>query len=66
MASKEILVPDLGDFKDVAVVEVLVKPGDSVEVDAPSVVADRLQVFGEAVPGNWAGSVISACSNCSA
>ncbi|HEY4881237.1 MAG TPA: 2-oxo acid dehydrogenase subunit E2 [Steroidobacteraceae bacterium] len=35
MASKEILVPDLGDFKDVAVIEVLVKPGDSVQVDTP-------------------------------
>ena len=35
MAAKEILVPDLGDFKDVAVIEVLVKPGDSVQVDTP-------------------------------
>ena len=35
MASKEILVPDLGDFKDVAVIDVLVKPGDRVEVDTP-------------------------------
>ena len=35
MASKDIFVPDLGDFKDVAVIEVLVKAGDSVQVDAP-------------------------------
>lgn len=35
MASKEIHVPDLGDFKDVAVIDVLVKPGDSVQVDTP-------------------------------
>jgi pyruvate dehydrogenase E2 component (dihydrolipoamide acetyltransferase) len=35
LASKDIYVPDLGDFKDVAVIEVLVKPGDSVQVDAP-------------------------------
>ena len=35
MAAKEILVPNLGDFKDVAVIEVLVKPGDSVQVDTP-------------------------------
>jgi pyruvate dehydrogenase E2 component (dihydrolipoamide acetyltransferase) len=35
LASKEILVPDLGDFKDVAVIDVLVKPGDSVQVDTP-------------------------------
>jgi pyruvate dehydrogenase E2 component (dihydrolipoamide acetyltransferase) len=35
LGSKDIYVPDLGDFKDVAVIEVLVKPGDSVQVDAP-------------------------------
>jgi pyruvate dehydrogenase E2 component (dihydrolipoamide acetyltransferase) len=35
LTSKDIFVPDLGDFKDVAVIEVLVKPGDSVQVDAP-------------------------------
>ena len=27
---KDVLVPDIGDFKDVEVIEVLVKPGDSV------------------------------------
>ncbi|HEX7054407.1 MAG TPA: dihydrolipoyl dehydrogenase [Burkholderiales bacterium] len=30
MASLEVTVPDIGDFKDVEVIEVLVKPGDSV------------------------------------
>ncbi len=35
MASREILVPDLGGFKDVAVIDVLVKPGDRVEADTP-------------------------------
>ena len=33
MASKDIRVPDLGSFKDVAVIELLVKPGDTVQVD---------------------------------
>ncbi|HUJ86626.1 MAG TPA: dihydrolipoyllysine-residue acetyltransferase [Burkholderiales bacterium] len=28
---KEVLVPDIGDFKDVEVIEVLVKPGDAIE-----------------------------------
>jgi len=28
-------VPDLGSFKDVAVIEVLVRPGDTVQVDTP-------------------------------
>jgi pyruvate dehydrogenase E2 component (dihydrolipoamide acetyltransferase) len=35
LALKEIRVPDLGSFKDVAVIELLVKPGDAVEVDTP-------------------------------
>ncbi|MBV8783017.1 MAG: 2-oxo acid dehydrogenase subunit E2 [Gammaproteobacteria bacterium] len=32
-AVQEVRVPDLGNFKDVAVIEVLVKPGDRIEVD---------------------------------
>jgi pyruvate dehydrogenase E2 component (dihydrolipoamide acetyltransferase) len=32
-----IRVPDLGNFKDVAVIDVLVKPGDTVAVDTPLV-----------------------------
>jgi pyruvate dehydrogenase E2 component (dihydrolipoamide acetyltransferase) len=35
LASKELHVPDLGDFKDVAVIDVLVKAGDTVQVDTP-------------------------------
>ena len=27
---KEALVPDIGDFKDIDVIEVLVKPGDTI------------------------------------
>lgn len=30
MASTEVKVPDIGDFKDVEVIEVLVKPGDAI------------------------------------
>ena len=29
----EVKVPDIGDFKDVAVIEVLVKPGEPFAVD---------------------------------
>ncbi len=35
MASKEIKVPDLGNFKDVAVIELLVQPGDAIQVETP-------------------------------
>ena len=33
----EVRVPDLGNFKDVAVIDVLVKPGDAIAVDTPLV-----------------------------
>ena len=33
--TKQILVPDIGDFKDVPVIEVLVKPGDTVKMEDP-------------------------------
>ena len=33
MTTIDIKVPDIGDFKDVAVIEVLVKPGDTVKVE---------------------------------
>ena len=33
MAKVDVKVPDIGDFKDVPVIEVLVKPGDVVKVD---------------------------------
>jgi pyruvate dehydrogenase E2 component (dihydrolipoamide acetyltransferase) len=34
-ASSNLTVPDIGDFKDVEVIDVLVKPGDRIEVDTP-------------------------------
>ena len=33
----EVRVPDMGNFKDVAVIDVLVKPGDTVAIDSPLV-----------------------------
>ncbi len=33
MAKVDVSVPDIGDFKDVPVIEVLVKPGDEVKVE---------------------------------
>jgi pyruvate dehydrogenase E2 component (dihydrolipoamide acetyltransferase) len=33
----EVRVPDMGNFESVAVIDVLVKPGDSIEIDAPLV-----------------------------
>ena len=33
MAATEVKVPDIGDFKDIPVIELLVKPGDTVKKD---------------------------------
>ena len=33
--SKELLVPDIGDFSGVAVIEILVKEGDTLSIDDP-------------------------------
>jgi dihydrolipoamide dehydrogenase len=33
MASQEVKVPDIGDFKEIEVIEVLVKPGDTVAAE---------------------------------
>ncbi len=30
----EVKVPDIGDFKDVPVIEVLIKPGDAIKTEA--------------------------------
>ncbi len=34
-AIKEVKVPDIGDFTDVEIIEIVVQPGDEVEVEAP-------------------------------
>jgi pyruvate dehydrogenase E2 component (dihydrolipoamide acetyltransferase) len=33
----EVRVPDMGNFKDVAVIDILVKPGESIEMETPLV-----------------------------
>ena len=32
----EVLLPDIGDFHDVEIIEILVKPGDRVEAEDPA------------------------------
>jgi len=36
MATVELKVPDIGDFKEVEIIEVLVKPGDSIAQSSDS------------------------------
>jgi pyruvate dehydrogenase E2 component (dihydrolipoamide acetyltransferase) len=52
----EVLVPDIGDFKDVAVIEVFVKPGDAVKVEQSLVTVESDKASME-IPSSHAGVV---------
>ena len=54
--SVELLVPDLGSFSDVAVVDVLVKPGDSVELESPLITLETDKAAMD-VPASSAGKI---------
>ena len=56
MATIEIKVPDIGDFKDVAIIEVLVKPGDTVAKDQSLVTVESDKASME-IPSSHAGVV---------
>ncbi len=50
----EIHVPDIGDFKDVAVIEVFVKPGDSIKVEQSLITVESDKASME-IPSSHAG-----------
>ena len=52
----EIKIPDIGDFKEVAVIEVLVKPGDRVQVEDPLITLESDKATMD-VPSPAAGTV---------
>ena len=52
----EVRVPDMGDFKDVAVIDVLVKPGDTIEAEAPLVTIETEKAAMD-VPSTVAGVI---------
>src|SRR5258708_9189320 len=56
MAQIEIKVPDIGDFKDVPVIELLVKPGDTIGKEDPLVTLESDKATME-VPSTHAGIV---------
>ncbi|MEP7100734.1 MAG: FAD-dependent oxidoreductase, partial [Burkholderiales bacterium] len=56
MAIIDIKVPDIGDFKDVAVIEVLVKPGDTVKVEQSLLTVESDKASME-IPSSHAGVV---------
>ena len=52
----ELRVPDIGDFKDVPVIEVLVKPGDAIEKDASLITLESEKAAME-VPASAGGTI---------
>src|SRR5262245_16127492 len=56
MATQEISVPDIGDFKDVDVIEVLVKAGDSVQAEQSLITVESDKATME-IPSPAAGVV---------
>ncbi len=56
MATMDIKVPDIGDFKDVAIIELLVKPGDSVAVEQSLITVESDKASME-IPSSHAGVV---------
>jgi pyruvate dehydrogenase E2 component (dihydrolipoamide acetyltransferase) len=54
--SVEVRVPDIGDFKDVAVIEVFVKPGDTVKVEQSLLTVESDKASME-IPSSDAGIV---------
>ncbi len=58
MAKQMILVPDIGDYSDVPVIEVLVKVGDVVEKEQPLLVLESDKATME-IPADAAGTITS-------
>ena len=58
MSEIQVKVPDIGDFKDVAVIEVLVQPGDTVKVEQSLITVESDKASME-IPSSHAGVVKS-------
>jgi len=56
MSIIDIKVPDIGDFKEVAVIELLVKPGDTIKVEQSLITVESDKASME-IPSSHAGVV---------
>jgi dihydrolipoyl dehydrogenase len=56
MSTKEIRVPDLGDFKNVPIIEVHVQPGSQINVDDPVITLESDKASMD-IPASQAGTV---------
>jgi len=57
MATVELKVPDIGDFKDVEIIEVLVKPGDDLSVEQSLITVESDKASME-IPASIAGKIV--------
>ena len=57
MSTSILKVPDIGDFKDVEIIEVLVKPGDEVAVEQSLVTVESDKASME-IPATAAGRIV--------
>ncbi len=53
---KDILVPDIGDFEDVEVIEIMVSPGDTISIEDPLVSLESDKAAME-IPSPQAGTI---------
>ena len=56
MATVEVKVPDIGDFDEVEVIELLVKPGDTVKAEQSLITVESDKASME-IPSSHAGMV---------
>ena len=56
--STEIIVPDIGDFESVEIIEILVKPGDTINKNDPVVTLESDKSSVE-VPSPFSGKISS-------
>ncbi|MEC8283411.1 MAG: biotin/lipoyl-containing protein, partial [SAR324 cluster bacterium] len=56
MSVIEVRIPDIGDFQDVEIIEILVKPGDSVEAETSMITLESDKATMD-VPAPQAGVV---------
>ena len=56
--SEKLLVPDIGDFENVEVIEILVKPGDTLKENDPIVTIESDKSSVE-IPSTFSGKIVS-------
>ncbi len=57
MATIELKVPDIGDFKDVEIIEVLVKAGDEIALEQSLITVESDKASME-IPASIAGTIV--------